>query len=189
MCVSHGVCRPSVQVGLHGGDELALLLQRQVEVILLVTGDVLQHLVHQLVVRWEQRRELWSVIIHQNQLFWLFFPLSIDCVLSNSSLVLLYIFLTIIKSQVQTQTNMLVRLSLPSDFLSAALSCFLKQLLTVVLIKQTGENSAFVGDYFQRRRNPHLVLWTLTSAPFCLTLTSQFSGFTLYVGHFSPPPQ
>ena len=49
-CVSHGVCGLSVQVTLHGGDELALLLQRQVQVVFLVLRDVLQHLVHQLVV-------------------------------------------------------------------------------------------------------------------------------------------
>lgn len=50
MCVSHSVCGASVQVALHGGDQLALLLQGQVQVVLLVTGDVLQHLVDQLVV-------------------------------------------------------------------------------------------------------------------------------------------
>lgn len=47
---SHGVSGLSVQVGLHGRDELALLLQCQVQIILLVMGDVLEDLVHQLAV-------------------------------------------------------------------------------------------------------------------------------------------
>lgn len=41
----HGVGRLPVQVGLQGGNELTLLLQRQVQIILLVLGDVLQHLI------------------------------------------------------------------------------------------------------------------------------------------------
>lgn len=47
VCVSHSA---SAQVGLHGGDQLALFLQRLVQIILLVARNVLEHLVHQLVV-------------------------------------------------------------------------------------------------------------------------------------------
>ncbi len=47
---------------------------------------------------------------------------------------------------------------------------FLQKLLTVVfLFKQTGGNGAFVGDYFQRQMNPHLVLqWVFGAAGRCL---------------------
>lgn len=47
---SHDVFWLPVQVGLDGSDELRLLLQRQVQVVLLVAGDVPQHLVDELVV-------------------------------------------------------------------------------------------------------------------------------------------
>lgn len=50
--VSLGVGGLTVQVRLHGRDELALLLQREVQVVLLVGGDVLEHLTHQLAVLW-----------------------------------------------------------------------------------------------------------------------------------------
>lgn len=50
--VSLGVGGLTVQVRLHGRDELALLLQREVQVVLLVGGDVLEHLAHQLAVLW-----------------------------------------------------------------------------------------------------------------------------------------
>lgn len=47
---SHHVFWLPVQVGLHGSDELHLLLQRQVQIVLLVAGDVPQHLCDELVV-------------------------------------------------------------------------------------------------------------------------------------------
>lgn len=52
LSVSLGVGGLTVQVRLHGRDELALLLQREVQVVLLVGGDVLEHLAHQLAVLW-----------------------------------------------------------------------------------------------------------------------------------------
>ncbi len=102
----------------------------------------------------------------------------------------------ICESHVQIQTNiMLVHLETLPDFLSVALSSKptgsywrcqsfktphkylvsslkslsnFKQLLTVVFIKQTGGNSASVGDYFQRRMNPHVVLlWVFGAAGRC----------------------
>ncbi|PWA15696.1 hypothetical protein CCH79_00019574 [Gambusia affinis] len=49
---SDGAGRAAVQVRLQGGDQLALVLQGQVQVVLLVAGDVLQDLVDQLAVLW-----------------------------------------------------------------------------------------------------------------------------------------
>lgn len=52
--------RLSVQVTPQGGDELALLLQGQVQVVLLMAGDVLQDLVDQVAVLWTPQKTTFS---------------------------------------------------------------------------------------------------------------------------------